>query len=631
MGVSFLYPAFLLGALAVAVPILLHLLRRRTDHVVEFPAVRLLHKAPLEQHRRRRLRELILLALRVAALLLLALAFARPYLVNRSLAVSAPVTVVAVDASLSLSAPGQIEAARQAAVRAIGEAPATHAVAVLSFADSANVLVPATTDRGAALAVVEAIVPGAGGTRYRTLLGRAAEILGGRGGRLVVITDMQQVGWETNDEGGLPDGVPLDVIEIRPPPGNLAVTAARREGGAVIASVHNYGTAAVRTVARLRIDGREAGTARVEAPPQAATDVRFAGPVPATGSAEVRVDDEAGYQGDNVRYVVLDPPSPVPLAVVTADPAGTRSGLYMERALQTADGRGFQVQVVDGRQFSEWQTSQVADQAALVIIGTQTLERGGRERVRTYLEQGGQVLLTLGPDVDVATLRDTLGVDLGVGPDPVAVAGATATLVASDARHPIFRPFLGPSGALGDVAIEQYRPMRDAEDRRVLARFSGGAAALVEQSVGQGRLLVFTSDLDNRWNRFPLNASFVPFALETTRYLTRGRESRQMFVLPDRPAAAPEAPGVATLPASASAAEGDVRRIAVNVDVRESNPARSTADEFAANTPRIRQSEAVQVTAEAREQEDRQRLWQAGLLVMLLALAGEGLIGRKAV
>ena len=77
-GLSFLYPLFLIAAAAAAVPIVLHLLRRKTDVVVDFPAVRLLHKTPVERQRRRRLRELILLALRVAALLLLALAFARP-------------------------------------------------------------------------------------------------------------------------------------------------------------------------------------------------------------------------------------------------------------------------------------------------------------------------------------------------------------------------------------------------------------------------------------------------------------------------------------------------------------------------------------------------------------------------
>ena len=79
-GLGFLSPLFLLGALAVAIPVVLHLFRRRNDPVVPFSAMRFLQQVPIEQARRRRLQDLLLLALRVAALLLLAIGFARPYL-----------------------------------------------------------------------------------------------------------------------------------------------------------------------------------------------------------------------------------------------------------------------------------------------------------------------------------------------------------------------------------------------------------------------------------------------------------------------------------------------------------------------------------------------------------------------
>ena len=107
---SFLSPLFLIGAIAAAVPILLHLFHRKTEVVIDFPAVRMLKGAPVQQHRRRRLRELILLALRVAALLLLALSFARPYFAGAAAPDSEPLTVIAVDTSMSMSAPGQIDA-----------------------------------------------------------------------------------------------------------------------------------------------------------------------------------------------------------------------------------------------------------------------------------------------------------------------------------------------------------------------------------------------------------------------------------------------------------------------------------------------------------------------------------------
>ena len=100
-GFSFLSPLFLIAAVAAAVPILLHLFHRKTEVVIDFPAVQLLTRVPAQQHRRRRLRELILLVVRVAALVLLAVSFARPYLAGAVAPTTAPVTVIAVDTSMS--------------------------------------------------------------------------------------------------------------------------------------------------------------------------------------------------------------------------------------------------------------------------------------------------------------------------------------------------------------------------------------------------------------------------------------------------------------------------------------------------------------------------------------------------
>src|SRR5687767_14637554 len=153
-GISFLSPLFLVAAVAAAVPILLHLCHRKTEVVIDFPAVRLLTRAPVQQHRRRRLRELMLLALRVAALVLLALSFARPYFAGAIAPESAPLTVIAMDTSLSMSAPAQIDRAREAATRAVSNTPDSHALALISFADAAAVIVEPTTDRSAIRAAI---------------------------------------------------------------------------------------------------------------------------------------------------------------------------------------------------------------------------------------------------------------------------------------------------------------------------------------------------------------------------------------------------------------------------------------------------------------------------------------------
>jgi hypothetical protein len=595
-GLSFLSPLFLVAAIAAAVPILLHLFHRRTEVVIDFPAVRLLKRAPVQQHRRRRLRELILLALRVIALVLLALAFARPYFAGAVAPESAPLTVIALDQSMSLSAPNQIERARDAARRAVDAAPASHALALVTFADAAAVTVEPTTDRAAVRAAIDQVAPTPRGTRYRTALARASEIIGAREGAVVMVTDLQQSGWEANDEGGLPDGVGVTVAGLTPPTGNLAITSAERRDGRVIATVQNYGNAEARTTVRLLMGGAAAAQADLTVGPLAAADVELEAALPRTGQAEVRLDDPAGYQLDNTRAFPLEPPSAIPVAVIVADPTGASGGLYIERALNVVGGgREFRVDVLDGTALPKWAQDDLNRRAVVFLLGSRTLGRAGREMVKSYLAQGGHVFVALGPMVDVGTLHDVLGVPVSASDEPVRTPGAT--MVATDGRHPIFRPFLNPSGALGDVQVDQYRRLNDHQGRMVLARFSGGDPALTEQGVGEGRLMIYTSDLDNEWSRFPLNAAFVPFAVETARYLARGEHA-------------------------------DERRS--GFEPRESNPAATTAEEFTNAIDRTNRRDLADSGRVARDVEDQQRWWQVGLVIMLAALAGEALLGRRA-
>jgi hypothetical protein len=76
--VSFLNPIWLLLAGAVAVPLILHLMRRRIETRLEFPAARYLARAERENIRRLKLRNLLLMLLRALAVFFLALAAARP-------------------------------------------------------------------------------------------------------------------------------------------------------------------------------------------------------------------------------------------------------------------------------------------------------------------------------------------------------------------------------------------------------------------------------------------------------------------------------------------------------------------------------------------------------------------------
>src|SRR5687768_5263063 len=84
MSLTFLAPLFLLGLLAVAVPVIVHLVNRERQNAIAFPSLMFLRRVPFRSVRRQRIRHWSLFALRCLALALLALAFARPFLDRES-------------------------------------------------------------------------------------------------------------------------------------------------------------------------------------------------------------------------------------------------------------------------------------------------------------------------------------------------------------------------------------------------------------------------------------------------------------------------------------------------------------------------------------------------------------------
>lgn len=622
-GLSFLAPAFLAGLLAVAVPIVLHLFRRRSDRVVEFPAVQMLPDAPVHQQERRRLRDLLLLALRALALVLLAVSFARPYFVAEPGAVGAGTTIVAVDRSLSTSAPATWTEIQRRARAAIDAASATHLVGVLAFDDRGRVAATPSAARDEARRAVDALTPGVGGTSYAAAIGAAVDALHGTRGRIVVVTDAQQRGWAGVGEVAVPDHVEVVLDAVPPAAENLAVTALRR-GTALTAVIQNFATGPRTAAVRLLVDGAVVDRASVALAPLAASEVRFASPLPARGAAEVVVDDAVGPQGDNHRFWLLSPARPPAVLVLTADPPeSARTGLYVERALQAAEDLWpSTVTVIDGRRFV---SAIEARPDVVIVVGTRTLDRRGRARLAQFLADGGHVFLSLGPDIDVPTLNEALGVSIRVAPDPLIFGGEPTAIVASDRRHPVWRQLAGTRSGLGRVVVERARPILDTDAWTVLATFEGGTPALAERTVGKGALLVFTSDFDNRWNRFPVDPAFAPFVVESARYLARGARGRASYVLPDVPPGVPAEPGrydVAAAPGQPAAP------VVVNVDPSESDPSAVSAEVFAGHVRQVTTESPAGADDDARTREEQQRLWQIGLAVMLGVLAIEGLLGR---
>lgn len=630
--ISFLAPLFLAGAAAAAIPLVLHLLKREPEPRVLFSAVKLLTRAPIEDTEKRHLRELILLALRIATLVLLALAFARPFFASGAAISGAGVTMIALDTSYSMSAPGRFDRARQLAKDAIARAPAGDLVGVVTFADQAEIVAKPTADRVLATTAVDQAAPGFGATRYRGALSAAAQTVGGRHGTIVVVTDLQENGWDAGDRVSVPEGTRIEVADVGPAPPDLAVVAVRPQSDRVVATVRNTGPRARDARVRLTIDNRPAGDATATVGPNQTADVTFAG-APRGIAAAVAVEDPDGFRADNVRYAVLGGTSQPTLLVVSGTGDLSREGFYVQHALAAggAAGGGYQVVSASGAQLSAGGHDRLAPHVAVVLLSTRGLDRRGREALAAYARQGGGILVAAGADIDGVVAADVFGsastlhvvTATGAGAEPRGLAPA-------DVRHPIFRRFAGRAATLGLVTFQTVARIGGSACQ-TLARFTTGEAALIECPAGDGRALVLASDLDNRWNDFPLHATFVPFVHEAVRYLASARALASDYLVADAPAGAPRTPGVTTLTIGATASSPDAppRRVAINVDPREADPARLSVEEFQSAVTRLKNVGASETRVEARQQEDSQHLWQYVLTALAVLLAIEGFVASR--
>jgi len=622
---SFLAPLFLAGAASAALPIVLHLLKRQPEARVKFAAVKMLKRAPVEHTQKRHLRQLILLALRVTALILLALAFARPFFATGAALGTAGVTIVALDTSISVSAPGRFERAKELARAAIGRVPASDLVGVVTFDDEAEIVARPSADRVLASSAVDDAQAGYGATRYRAALSAAAQQLNGRKGTIVVVTDLQENGWDAGDRASVPEGTTIEVADIGAMPPNLAVTGIRALSDRVVATVHNSGARARDARVHLAIDDRPPTTVTVPLGPNQSADATFAG-APRGASATVAVDDGEGLAADNVRYAILGGANRPSVLVVSASGDLNRDAFYVQHALAAAapGTPAFQVQGVGGAQLSTWSDERLAGQAAIFLVSTRGLERRGRELLASYARGGGGLLVASGTEMDGSIVTDVLGAASTLTIAPAnGIRQEARALAPTDVRHPVFQPFAGSAATLGFVNFQTAVRIAGSACQ-TLARFTTGEPALLECPSGDGRALVFASDLNNRWNDFPLHATFVPFLHEVVRYLASTRAHASEYFVGAAPAGVRRTPGLATIDAA-----GVQRRIAINVDPREADPARISVEDFQSAVTRLKSEGGVEARVEARQQEDRQHLWQYALALMAGLLAVEGLLAAR--
>ncbi len=610
---NFLYPLFLAGAVAAAIPIALHFLRREITPEVPFSAVRFLRGSPVPQAERRRLRDLFLLIARVVALLLLAAAFARPYL-RGTVSAEARIRIIAVDRSFSMAAPDRFAAAITHARAAVNEAGVGERIAVMAFDEGADVL-GEPGPPAAARAALARIHPSLRGTRFGPLFARASQLAAQSPGRLIVITDLQRAGWDDRHSESLPADLQVEVRDTGPPPPNLAVVGVRVAPNQVVASIRNTGREPRAGQVRVERAGRIVATAGYSASGEAITAVPISYDVPDGGALSVAIEDREGFPADNTRFLSLDAARSDAVLIVTSGAAS--SGMYVSRALAAGipaeDPDRALERDAGARALS---SGDLSAYSAVALLSTRGLARPGRDAIAAFVRSGGGVFIAASPDVEPLVLSTMF--DLGDALSGVETASSARSLSVTDPRHPIFLPFASLAANLGRIRFDSAWRI-PSSGWAVAARFSDGAPALLERSVGRGRLALFASDLDRRWNDFPVHVSFVPFIVEAMRYVSTAADRRLEYTVSSVPPGVPSTPGVHGQPGAL---------VAVNIDPRESETSTVTPAEFAAMIARAPDTSKGRDNVPARTAEARQSYWQWGLLLMIGALVAESFIGR---
>jgi|688.fasta_scaffold17537_4 hypothetical protein len=466
------------GLVAAAAPLVIHLLNRRRFRELDWAAMDFLLEASSRSRSLLELRDLLLLALRTAAVALFGLAIARPFLASRAGAAagSGPVhAVLVVDNSLSmgrerLGGTTLLDDARTRAKEFIDRCPVGSRVSVLPLCGPAgSYSFDAHRTKEDAVEAVEAIVlvdrAGSAATAIDLSAQAAAQSPDLPDKRFVFIGDQQGVTWPADPVGLLTEAVPeMQVVSVPPAEiDNTWVESLQLEDGiadgetpaALTCVVRHEGKeprAAVQVT--LAVDGAEVATETIDLEPGQSRELTFqhrfdaaAEPGrPASATAVVRLSSDSLPEDDSRAIVV---PVVAALPVVFIDQYGAAEDSRRNRFGETRHLRRLLAPVVS-RADAEKQLVQVrhvgidkvdrellADARMVVVAGVRS-PASITPLLREYAMQGGQLVIAAGAEFDPEDWNREAWLE-GRGILPVPIAGTVGRLPDEAAE---LKPFL---------------------------------------------------------------------------------------------------------------------------------------------------------------------------------------------
>ena len=550
---NFIQTGFLIGGLALAIPVLVHLLSRLQVVRVELGTMRFLQEVIQDGSQRRKIRRWLLLLLRMATIAVLVLLFARPYFPETIRRDGDRLRVILIDRSASMGMPGQggrlIDDAIAKASEAAGEL-GVDAKLLWAWFDSQVVPFESTSSR---LSAPRSVV---GDTNYLAALSWARDKVAASPDAIadvVLISDLQQSGLASDafEVAALkmPKDLPIRIVDVgRPAANNLALQSVtfgskrispQRD---VVADVtlFNYGTLPMEEIPMTATasDGRRSVRLKksINVPGGQAQELSFDfGKLePGVWKVTVQLDVEDDLAIDNRRMTAFEISQPASVLVIdggSSDAETLPESFYLAAALQQsnrepkvlaekeeapADDSGlFDPRVVylfDG----ELPVLRPESTPLVAVTDSGSLSATIVERLERYVAAGGKLLVFAGAGESApsgspmsmwnesAISPGEIGTSLRSGAMPFRITSVRST-------HSMMLPFGDPQqGDLGRLAFEQILPVVPRESTMVLAQFEEQRPALTWHRHGEGQVVWFLSSADTSWGDWPTSPLYLP-------------------------------------------------------------------------------------------------------------------------
>jgi hypothetical protein len=551
----FVAPLFLLGLLAIGVPLWLHRVARANPEQRVFPSLMLLEASETQRTAQRRLRYWLLLLARIAMLIALVVAFANPLWRQRAGAASetaARLHAIVLDASLSMHQGERWPQAVAKARELIDELSGSDQVMLVRAAGRRMEIVQepvAARERAVVLAALNSLTPSLERTDFGFLMSSAEQWLGASrpAVALHLISDFQR------------SGAPLRFADLEPPRGArlfMHAVGERAAGNAYIESIafgarevgvldvvlrSDFAEPQSRTLALL-IDGKEiarrtvllAASERVDresfigegarpaspesAAMQAGADVPSAGSVaavtysafddlalsPGTHRIEVRLEPQDALPQDDRFFAVIEHADPKALLLSASEDEDAAA--YFAAAVGALTAPRI---AAEHQSAASLASDSLGDYSVVVVPDAFALSSAVARRVEQFVQAGGAVLMSLGSGAreGAAPLLPTWKL---APPQPrLAKIGHIET------THPAVRGI----AEWHRVRFFRQRAVRIDPEDRVLIAYEDGAPLLVERMLGAGRMLILTAPIDRAWNDLAIHPAFVQFIAQAARHL----------------------------------------------------------------------------------------------------------------